>query len=203
MLSPFTAPSSIKLLAVGWTAIRALDSCPAFPAEQRYIALTNDAVVLRTSNAHHKLFLWQDPASGEYRNTIVDEQPAASVPSDGLVQLVRPGDSVFLIAGFGQDAEAAQLLDLAAQAQLAGGKARVIGTAPEGPGYTKEQQTALSQINLLKQHLLPPVVVPFGRNMLLRQSSPDTEIMTLYRIVDRMLIKTVQRVTGKQLCRQG
>ncbi len=198
MIPSLASSAPIKLLAVGWTAIRALDTCRTFPAEQRYIALANDAVVLRASTAHHKLFLWQDPATGEYRNTIVDEQPAKPHPSDGLAQLVRPGDRVFLITGFGQNAEAAQVGPLATQAQLAGGTSRVIGTAPRGPGYTKEHQTALSQINLLKLHLFPPYLVHFERELLLKQSNPGTEIMALYTIVDRMLIQAVQRITGSR-----
>ena len=194
MQSALGSPSPIKLLAVGWSAIRALENSRNLPAEQHYIALSNDAVVLRASTADHKLFLWQDPSTLEYRNTIVDKQPSISYPSDGLAHLIKPRDPVFLITGFGQDTEAAQAARLAQQAFLAGGRVTVIGSVPKGPGYTSEHQTALSQINLLNQYLFPPATVTYERDLLLRQSNPDMAIIELYTIVDRMLLKTVQRI---------
>jgi len=113
--------------------------------------------------------------------------------------LVQPGDQVFLITGFGQDAEAAQMAELAAQAELACGLVYVIGTAPRGPGYTKKQQIAQSQIKQLKLHPFPLHLIYFEQKLLFKQSSPDTEIMALHTIVDRMLIQAVQQITGSRI----
>ena len=181
---------SIKLVAVGWTAIRVLDRYIAILPDQTYIAAAADAVVLMNSKASSKLMLWLDPATKGWVSTDVSDVHGRP---DSLGGLVASGDIIILITGFGQDEEAGYLGGLVREVQDAGGTPLVIGTKPQGNGYRAESERAASQLSALEGHASHVVTVPFDREHVVTMAQADMPIVDLYQLVDSMVHRAVDR----------
>lgn len=181
---------SIKLVAVGWTAIRVLDRYIAILPDQTYIAAAADAVVLMNSKASNKLMLWLDPATKGWVSTDVSDGHGRP---DSLGSLVASGDVTILITGFGQDEEAGYLDGLVREVKDAGGTPLVIGTRPQGRGHQEESERAASQLSALESHASHVVTVPFDRDYFVASAQADMLIVDLYQLVDSMVHRAVDK----------